>query len=380
MSERKLAHVEIIEKLEPIPGADKIEKATILGWEVVTQKDRFKVGDKCVYIEVDSILPAIPDFFFLEPRRYRIKTIKLRKQISQGLALTLEEAATASAQYFNNTRGLCVALMNVGDDVTSSLGIKKHDPQGLEEKRLAQEAAAKRGPIHKYLLRFAWYRNLHKKPAGKWPAWICKTDEERIQNIPSVLTKNKETEVYWAEKLDGQSGSYSYKKIRLFGIIPKNIFTVCSRNVWQKTKHASNYWNIADKYDLKIKLRNYNKDLVIQGEIVGPGIQKNKYGLKELKFFVFTVHDIKKNIRYGIGKTSIVCRDLNLDMVPIIGKGPLPFSTVKEWVEASKGESVLAKVKREGLVVRQYYDSEAQTGMSFKVINPEFLLGLSEDE
>lgn len=379
MSERKLAHIELIEKLEPIPGADKIEKATILGWEVVTQKDRFKVGDKCVYIEVDSILPAIPDFFFLEPRRYRIKTIKLRKQVSQGLALTLEEGAHACQQLHGNTVGFDFNSTQVGSDVTNSLGIIKHDPQRTEEDKLIQEAQYK-NPVHKFLLRFPWYRNLFKKPKG-WPSWIVKTDEERIQNMPSVLVKHTDTHVYWTEKLDGQSASYSYKRLWVAKIIPQWIFTVCSRNVWQKKKHQSNYWNIAEKYNLNQRLKDYNKELVIQGEIVGPGIQKNKYQLKEIDFYVFNIFDLSDNVRLGCAQMQITAAKLGLKVVPILGDNkPLHElgTTVQDLVKLSVGKSVLFNRQREGIVVRNFLTTDEQ--LSFKVINPEFLLGLDDDE
>jgi len=87
---RKLAHVEKIVSIQPIDGADRIEVATVLGWQVVVKKDEFKVGDLCIYIEIDSVLPEIEDFEFLRDKKFRIKTQKLRGQISQGLILPLD--------------------------------------------------------------------------------------------------------------------------------------------------------------------------------------------------------------------------------------------------------------------------------------------------
>lgn len=86
---RKLAHIEVITALNPIQGADKIEVADVLGWKCVVKKGEFKVGEKIVYIEVDSVMPAIPEFEFLKERNYRIKTIKLKGQVSMGLVLPL---------------------------------------------------------------------------------------------------------------------------------------------------------------------------------------------------------------------------------------------------------------------------------------------------
>lgn len=369
---RKLASVQTIEALRPIPDAQKIEVAQILGWEVVTQKGRFKVGDLCVYIECDSILPAIPDFFFLEPRRYRIRIIKLKKQVSQGLALTIPEAVSAYQQFWKEKDDR-ISTLNCGDDVTTLLGIIKHDPQRTEEDKIIQEAQNK-NPVHKFLLRFPWYRNLFKKPKG-WPSWIVKTDEERIQNMPSILVKHTNTHVYWTEKLDGQSASYSYKRLWIAKIIPQWIFTVCSRNIWQKKKCQSNYWSIAEKYNLHQRLKDYNKELVIQGEIVGPGIQKNKYQLKELDFFVFNIFDLKDNVRLGCLRMQEVAARLGLKVVPILGDNkPLRElgTTVQDLVKLSVGKSTLFNRQREGIVVRNFSTNNEQ--LSFKVISPDFLL------
>jgi RNA ligase (TIGR02306 family) len=118
MSDRKLASVQKIISIDPIPDADKIEKATILGWEVVVaKKDNFKVGNLAVYIEVDSVLPDCAEFEFLRDRKFRIKTIKLKKQISQGLVLPL--SVLPDCHYYKE-----------GEDVTAILKIKKYDPEG----------------------------------------------------------------------------------------------------------------------------------------------------------------------------------------------------------------------------------------------------------
>ena len=86
---RKLAHVEVIESLLPIEGADKIEVAKVLGWECVVKKGEFKVGEKVIYVEVDSVMPELPEYDFLKDRKYRVRTIKLRGQVSMGLVLPI---------------------------------------------------------------------------------------------------------------------------------------------------------------------------------------------------------------------------------------------------------------------------------------------------
>jgi RNA ligase (TIGR02306 family) len=87
--ERKLATIEKILEIHSIEGADQIEKAVIRGWNIVVKKDDFKEGDLCIYCEIDSLMPERPEFEFLRPRGFRIKTIRLRNQVSQGICFPL---------------------------------------------------------------------------------------------------------------------------------------------------------------------------------------------------------------------------------------------------------------------------------------------------
>lgn len=191
---RKLASIEIIDKLEPIPNADRILKATIKGWEcVVSKSDNFNQGDKVIYIEVDSILPPKPEFSFLKERKYRVKTIKLRKQISQGLVLPMH--------YLKKD-------YPVGTDVTKELGITKYDPQAEQEGKLLTKARSK-NPIFKFMMRFEWFRKLWAKfhvQNCSFPTHIAsKTDEERWQNLPKLMEqlRDNKTPLWGTEKVDG---------------------------------------------------------------------------------------------------------------------------------------------------------------------------------
>lgn len=211
---RKLASVEIIDKLEPIPNADRILKATVKGWEcVVSKSDNFQVGDKIIYIEVDSILPARPEFSFLKERKYRVRTIKLRKQISQGLILPLS--------YLKGNYA-------VGDDVTKELGIKKYDPQAEAEKEVVRKAVKAKGffaPLINFMMRYRWFREFYGKLVVQncnFPTDICsKTDEERIQNLPTLFKKLQvdKTPLTATEKIDG-CHSYRSSVITNKGFLP----------------------------------------------------------------------------------------------------------------------------------------------------------------
>lgn len=177
---RKLASIQKIINIEPIEGADKIEKLTVLGWHIVASKaENHNIGDLICYIEPDSRVPEIPMFEFLKDRKYIVKTIKLRKQVSQGLVIPLRELQ----KNFN----IDIATLKEGQDVTALLGITKYDPEGEKERKLIeQEMARNKNPIHKFLMRFKWYRKIYNKFAipkkGGFPKWIKKTDERKITN------------------------------------------------------------------------------------------------------------------------------------------------------------------------------------------------------
>ncbi len=362
---RKLASVQKIIGIRPIEGADKIEVCQVLGWECVCKKGEFKVEDLVVYCEIDSIMPEKPEFEFLRERKFRIKTIKLRKQVSQGIVFPLSILPNP----FNHTEG---------EDVTELIGVVKHDPQLQEEKALEEQNTPK-SKINKFFMQFALYRliyfKLHKKDKG-WPDWIPHTDEERIQTCANILINRPNSEWYITEKLDGQSGTFFTGSKKVWGI-DKLDFGVCSRNIRLSKPDNSSYWTMAKKYDIGKKLLNFNKyGIVIQGECVGPRIQKNKYELKEQDFFVFNVID--NGTKYSFNQMKVFCELNGLKCVPIIDENwtfnncnrSVP-EIIKELINLSTGKSSLNKdVWREGIVVRL----KDNPSVSFKVINPEFSL------
>ena len=201
-----------------------------------------------------------------------------------------------------------------------------------------------------------------------FPNWFSKTDETRVQNLVNMfyIEHQKGTVFFETEKLDGQSFS---------GFIDdKNKLGICSRNLTVPINGDSNYAVVYKKYNLENVLKELKKTfkakrLVIQGEICGPGIQGNKYKLTELKFFIFNIRVDGKLLNYDEMAEAIKPFP-DLQLVPILNRDFTLPNTVKEMVEHSKGRStVLSTQKREGIVVR---DKNYQ--VSFKVINPEFLL------
>lgn len=329
---RKLAHIEKVTNIRPIEGADSIEQVNILGWNVVIKKDEFKEGDLCVYIEIDSICPETEYFEFLRSRKFKVKTIKLRGVVSQGLIVPLSV--------------LPKGRHDEGDDVTDILGITKHDDSEILECKVKSS------------------QKKHVKKKLSFPSWVKKTDETRIQNMPQVLEDKSEFIV--TEKVDGCSATFTLRK-KLFGYE----YIVCSRN--RVADEGSAYTQISEKYNIKkvlksiykiLRRRTKIKSVTIQGEIVGPKIQGNKYHLKEYDLFVFNF--LVDDVLIPSEDSKKIMSLYNIKFVPIIGYIILP-DTVDELVKFADGKSQLYDTPREGLVIRN--DKK-----SFKVISIDFLL------
>lgn len=391
--ERMLAYIAKIDEIMPIPNADKIEVARVGGWQVVVSKhDNFTVGGNVIYIEIDSIVPNDrEEFAFLKDRKYRVKTIKLRGQVSQGLIMP--------------TSILPKGTYNVGDDVTDILGIKKYEPKTTNTPPESNEMRLRgahpklyRRPWFKKMMRYEWFRKitfklfLPKKKNSGWPAWIVKTDEERVQNMLWVLQNKKPMIV--TEKLDGTSSTYSLHKEGL-----KWKFYVCSRNVVQDTPDKKSYlndvnniegnvyWEMANKYNIekaltilkdKLDAREY---VTLQGETVGEGIQKNKYNFKGHDIFFFNlIVDGKKIDSLSASQLLEILYFANCEIfdekfrwVPIITTKYILPDTFEELMEYSTGKSTLEDTLREGYVFRNYDDN-----ISFKCVSNDFLLKWKE--
>lgn len=341
--DRKLASIQKILDLQPIEGADRIECATVLGWHCVVGKGEFKVGDLVVYCEVDSILPEEPWTEFLRARHFRIKTIRLKGQISQGIVFPVTILPAQEA-----INWICTE----GDDVTELLGITKYEPYVPA--------------------------NLAGQVKGSFPEFLHKTDEMRIQAVPELLEKHQGKIFYVTEKLDGTSMTV---------YLNNGEFGVCSRNMDLKETEGNAYWKVARELDLEKKMNARSSSNVggtlpnfaLQGELIGMGVQGNKYKLSGLEFRVFNVFDINRGGCFSFEDFIDVIDKLKLQTVPQLGIVDLSvFKTVEELVEWSKGKSLLNKnIHREGIVLRplvEEYEPELYGRLSFKTVNPDFLL------
>lgn len=376
MSDRKLATVRRVSGIQPIEGKDRIVLATVDGWHVIVKKDEFNVGDLCVYCEIDSVMPQRPEFEFLAKTNYRIKTIKMGGVISQGICFPLsfippthnKEAGTVTFTSYQE-----------GDDVTEALGVTQYVPTMDIERTTAEkksEVPAWYKPLMKFkAMRKLWFLLHPKKNKTKgFPSFISKTDETRIQNAPFMLEDKSPYIV--TEKVDGQSGTFALvrHKSRIPFVKDTFEYIVCSRNIRLGAKDASSYWKVSDKYHIEQGLRNMIGDrdwVAIQGECVGPGVQKNKYGLSDYNLYVFNV--IFPEGRLGSLKAKNYAETRGFQFVPIIDTNFVLPDTVDEMVAYADGKSQLADTLREGVVVR------SQDGQkSFKAVSNAFLLKWNE--
>ena len=337
---RKLASIQNIKYVKPIPDADSIETVGVLGWECVSKKGEFRPGDLCVYFEIDSLLPEISEFEFLRKscwndtfKKFRLKTIKLRKQLSQGLALPVGVFPILSG-------------LTAGADVTEIIGIEKYEP-----------------PIPASIVGDA--------RSFSWP--ISKTDEIRVQLDDEYgFIENLTGKPYYITlKLDGTSST--------FLINPTDeIFHVCGRNYSYKRNDDHSFWKIAERYNIEQGLRGLwdsGRKIALQGEVVAPGVQKNPLNLPIPDLYVFNVVDIPTNTRLCLDESLEIVERLGLKFVPVLEKGESFVYTVDDLLELAQGKyidhfpSAKSSQEREGIVIRDICGT-----ISFKAINNQFLL------
>jgi RNA ligase (TIGR02306 family) len=336
MSERKLASIRKITDIIPIENADAIEIALVDGWKVVTKKDEYKPGDMCIYCEIDSFLPIRDEFEFLRKSSYkkmgdtegfRLRTIKLRGQVSQGLIISINELLKYGVSADDVYEGL---------DVSGMLGIIKYEPPILAE--------------------------LAGKVKGLFPSFIPKTDEERVQNLSSEYVSWKDQTFYVTEKLDGSSATY-YIKDGEFG--------VCSRNLELLETEGNTFWKVARDLDLENKMKSVGINFSIQGELIGEGIQGNPYKIKGQTVKFFNLYDIDIKDYYNLEYfEKIIKEEMSLDTVPILDRNFKLPENVEEILKYADAKSVLNPTfDREGVVIRSH-----DRKISFKVISNKFLL------
>lgn len=379
--ERELAYVVKVDEIRPIEGADRVEVAIVNGWHIMVRKDQFKPGDLAVYFEIDSKVPAEEPFMFLEPKHFKIKTQKYFKGtvISQGLLMSFEDFGWEKDAY------------KLGDFLTQKLKVTYAVEEDNARKASSVDKYKKMAQRHGKLFSHQPFRWLMRKTWGKkvlflffgktsdkkagWPAWVAKTDEERVENMPWIFD-NKSPFVA-TEKIDGTSTTFTMKR----GKFGKNDFYVCSRNVVfdkpdKNCFYDTNvYIEMAEKYDIEKILESILTDdptldwVTLQGETYGAGIQKRDYGLKEHRFAGFNFITSKEG-RWDSVRAAKFMTQYNIPWVPILDENYILPDTIEELRAFSHNEgSRIDGVIKEGIVFRSQDGS-----MSFKCVDPEFLM------
>jgi len=329
---RSLVTIQKVKKISAIQDSDFLELAHVMGWQCVVKKGEFQEGDIGVYFEVDSFLPLDDRYEFLRNSSYRenedngkgfrIRTVKMRGQLSQGLLLPL----AIFHELYDFTEGV---------DVTEKLNVKKW---------YIPETANSGGTI-----------------IGERPRGIPASDEIRIQSALELIKQLKGKPFYITTKMDGTSGTVYYIDGKI---------GCCSRNKEIKDEETALYWAPVYTYGLKEKLSMLGKNIVLTGEICGPGIQKNKLRLAKIEWYVFDVFDwdSKKYLPYD--HACKMCTDLGIPIVPLEERGEHFDYSLEQLLEKSNGKYP-SGLDKEGIVVRNTLSPKA---VSFKVLNNDALL------
>jgi RNA ligase (TIGR02306 family) len=338
---RKMATIRKIDSIRPILGADAIECAIVGGWTCVVKKGEYSASDLVVYCEIDSFIPTAIAPFLTKPGHYaktfegvegeRLRTVKLRGQLSQGLLLPLSMLTMVESELFE------------GLDVSFPLGITKYE---------APIPACLAGEVK-----------------GMFPSQIPKTDQERIQNLSVELEQWRTENLTWevTEKLDGSSMTV---------YIMDGEVGVCSRNLDLKRNPDNSLWRAAIKHRLEEKLAGYG-NIAVQGELVGNGIQDNMYKMRDQDFYVYDVYNIDAGRYFTPAERKTFVQALDLLHCPVLAYSAklmdtLGISDIDQILTFAEGKSVMGDIagpEREGLVFKCH-----EKQVSFKAISNKFLL------
>lgn len=370
---RKLVTIQKIEDIQPIDGADMIEKIKVLGWWVVAQKSiGYQVGDLVVYHEIDSFLPTgVGAYEFLiakSSRQYNetvghvLRTISLRGQISQGFCVPFYELfqlvfSKDDSSFKIKPKGLPNSLTIKRD---SDIDFSYEELIGLEVTDLLGVVKYEK-PVP---------ASISGEIKGNFPSWCPKTDEERVQNLVDEVMRaylnNTRFEV--TIKLDGTSCSIGKDDV-------ENI--VCSRNWSLKTEQEGN--TLVDTAKTIYALDEYVNlpaFTMLQGELMGEGIQSNQEKIKGHKFFIYKIYDGLNGKFLEPLEAQNIAKKLGLLYVPVLFEsvtlkelGFTEENLISDILAFADGESYNPKAKREGVVFKS-----SDGKFSFKAISNKWLL------
>ena len=406
-NERELAYVVLIDDITPIEGYDRVELAHVGGWTVVVGKGEFKAGDPAIYFEIDSKLPEVEPFTnmeFLAKKKYKIKTQKMCKSLSQGLLISAANFGWTIGHVMDQNytpfimEGDQKATHHINDEsrfLTKQLGVTYAVAEDNTRKAASADKYKKMAQRHgklfskqpfRWLMKRTWGKKLlfvffgkKKDKKSEWPSWVTKTDEERIENLPHLFSDKSE----WiaTEKIDGTSTTFTLKRGN--GFNKKDEFYICSRNVVfdkpDKTCYYDTnvYTEMAEKYDIYNKMKNLLDNhftdcdwITIQGETYGAGIQKRDYHMSDHYFMAFNFITSTEGRWNSACMKDLLEKLLGIPCIPILDEHyvlPDTLDELREYVDSQK--SIVDGDMREGIVFRSLDGTR-----SFKCVSPAYLM------
>ena len=335
----KLATIEIIKELLPIDGADRIETCQINGWRSVVRKGDFKVGDRVVFIPIDTILDPAPWNSAFHDKDdptapIRVKTRKLRGVVSAGLV------------FHTNILPDPFYQSEIGEDVADLIG-----------------------GIKKYMKNIP--AQLQGIAKGDFPTHIVsKTDEDNLLSNPLVLEELKACDtIVVTTKLDGTSLTV-IKEL-------DGTFRVCSRNL--ELEEGDNiYWQMTKKYDLQNLM---SEGMSIAGEIIGQGIQGNPLKIEGNEFHVFNIKDLSDHSYLIYDDILLTLEDSGLPVVKEVSRFTEEHinNLSLDYLQSLANEQKYGTDPAEGIVIRGFknnktvYSPILQKMLSVKVINQDYV-------
>ena len=324
-----VASIQKIGNVRPHPNADALELCTILGWQVVVKKGEFKDGDLAVYIEIDSVLPEKPEFEFLRNKNFRIKPIKLRGAESAGIAFPISILPEKE-------------IYQVGEDVTEVIGASHY------EKPLPAE--------------------LSGKAVGSLPGYLIMTDEKNLRSYPDALDEIRGREFYITRKDDGSSATF---------FIKDGEFGVCSRKLQLIEDDRNTIWKLARQYNVEEALKDFFKDqnIAIQGEIVGPNVQKNPLGLQQHELHLFNIFFIQERFYGTLSQIQTFCMEVGIPMVQLITMGDSFSYDLPKLIKLANMQKYPNGKPAEGIVIRPQWPLRSlvmNKEWSGKIINENY--------
>ena len=329
-----IATIQKVKNVRHCPDSDNLDILQVLGWQIVCKRNEFAEGDLCVYIVIDSVLPERAEFEFLRNKHFRIKPIRLRKQESAGIVFPLS--------ILSNFGYDITGVITEGTDLTEVIGVKHYS------KPLPAQLAG--------------------QAIGNFPGFLKITDEDNLRSYPDAVPEMYGRPFYITRKDDGCSGTF-FNNAGEFG--------VCSRRIHLKDTEGNGFWQMARKYDIDNVLRKafIDRPIAIQGECVGPGIQNNKLGLKEMEFHLFNIYDIVSRAYLDYDKLVEFTKTYNIPMVTVISEGNVYGHTLEDLIKLTNEQKYPTGGAAEGIVVRpkeSFYSNALKKYWSGKIINENY--------